>query len=123
MSRLTKIFSYAFGLLFLFLGIVGIFVPLLPTTPFVLLSVFFFSKSSKRFHDFLLEHSMTGPLVRNWKKSGSIPFYGKVAAFLTISSSSFWVWEKMRFSFLSLSIFSIFTGLLLFILTRPTTKS
>lgn len=57
------------GILSLGLGIVGIFVPLLPTTPFVLVSAFCFSKSSRRLHTLLIEHRIFGPIVVDWEKN------------------------------------------------------
>ncbi len=61
-----------FGLVALFLGILGVFLPLLPTTPFILLAAFAFSKSSKRLHSWLLNHKLFGPLIRDWETYGII---------------------------------------------------
>ena len=55
------------GLTSLVLGIVGIVLPLLPTTPFVLLSAYCFARSSPRLHDWLLAHRLLGPLITDWR--------------------------------------------------------
>lgn len=54
------------GWLSLGLGIVGIFLPLLPTTPFVLLAAWCFARSSERWHRWLLSHRIFGPVIRDW---------------------------------------------------------
>ena len=54
--------------LFLVLGIIGIFLPGLPTTPLLLLSSFFAARSSPRFHQFLLSSKLVGPILRDWQE-------------------------------------------------------
>jgi len=57
----------------LLLGLIGIVLPLLPTTPFVLVAAWCFARSSPRFHRMLLEHRLFGPLIRDWEQHGIIP--------------------------------------------------
>ena len=54
------------------LGIVGIFLPGLPTTPFVLLAAYAAARGSKRLHAWLLAHRMFGPMIRDWEASGAV---------------------------------------------------
>jgi uncharacterized membrane protein YbaN (DUF454 family) len=61
-------------------GIVGIFVPLLPTTCFVLLAAWCFARSSPRLHRWLRNHQMFGPIVRSWEADRSVPLRAKYAA-------------------------------------------
>ena len=51
------------------LGFVGLFLPLLPTTPFLLLAAFFFSKGSARLHRWLMEHRTMGPIIKDWNQN------------------------------------------------------
>ncbi|OLF81134.1 hypothetical protein AWH62_00210 [Maricaulis sp. W15] len=60
------------GLVFVALAIAGVVLPLVPTTPFLLLAAFFFARSSPRLHAWLLSHRQFGPLIRNWHDHGSI---------------------------------------------------
>lgn len=62
------------------LGTVGIFLPLIPTTPFILVAAWCFSKGSKRMHRWLLEHRRFGPIVRDWERYGVIRLRAKLLA-------------------------------------------
>lgn len=68
------------GALFLLIGILGLFLPLLPTTPFVLLAAACFARGSQRFHAWLLSHPRFGPLVHDWQAHRSIPLRAKCLA-------------------------------------------
>lgn len=50
------------------LGIAGLFLPILPTTPFILLAAFLFERSSERLHRQLVEHPRLGPFIRDWNE-------------------------------------------------------
>lgn len=62
------------------LGIVGLFLPLVPTTPFILLAAFLFAKSSRRFHHWISHHQVFGKSVRDWEERRAISRKGKLAA-------------------------------------------
>ena len=66
------------GLLCVLLGMIGIILPLLPTTPFMLVAAFCFSRSSERLHHYLLNHRVFGKLIQDWENHGVIPFKAKV---------------------------------------------
>jgi uncharacterized membrane protein YbaN (DUF454 family) len=66
-SRLLRLLCLGGGVLALLLGVVGIFLPLLPTTPFILLAAACFARSSHRFHDALLGHPILGPIIQEWQ--------------------------------------------------------
>jgi uncharacterized protein len=70
---IKRIAYLGLGWLSLVAGVIGIFLPLLPTTPFVLLSAWCFSRSSRRFHAWLTEHRFFGPIVRDWQSGLGIP--------------------------------------------------
>ena len=61
------------GMLALALGIIGIALPLLPTTPFVILAAACFARSSDRLHDWLLGHRIFGPMIVSWRDHRAIP--------------------------------------------------
>jgi uncharacterized membrane protein YbaN (DUF454 family) len=78
----------ACGLLSLLLGGIGLFLPLLPTVPFVILAAFCFARSSPKLEARLLAHPAFGPHIRAWRSRGAISRRGKAAALLAFSASA-----------------------------------
>ncbi|SIQ32855.1 YbaN family protein [Aquipseudomonas alcaligenes] len=70
----------AIGWLSVLLGVIGIFVPVLPTTPFLLLAAACFVRSSRRFYLWLVNHRHLGPWIRDYLEGNGIPLRGKVYA-------------------------------------------
>ncbi len=68
------------GWLSVVLGVIGIFVPVLPTTPFLLLAAACFARSSQRFYHWLVGHPKLGPWIRDYLHGNGIPLKGKVYA-------------------------------------------
>ncbi len=68
------------GIVFVIIGTIGIVLPLLPTTPFLLLAATCFSKGSKRFYDKLINHKILGPYIRDYKSGKGIPIRVKVTS-------------------------------------------
>lgn len=75
------------GICFVVLAVLGIFLPVLPTTPFLLLALACFAKSSEKLHDWLLSHKTLGPPIRQWQQTRSIPRTVKIIAIITIAVS------------------------------------
>lgn len=76
--RSVKIFYIIFGTLSLVLGIIGIFLPVLPTTPLLLLTAFCYYRGSSRMYDWLMSHPKLGPYIRNFRENRMIPRRVKV---------------------------------------------
>lgn len=74
------------------LGVAGIFLPLLPTTPFVLLAAFCFSRGSTRIDRWLTGHPRFGPMVRDWRTRHAVPRRAKQLATLMMTAGSAWAW-------------------------------
>lgn len=79
-----KIILTLTGLISLGLGILGIFLPVLPTTPLLLLSAALFLKSDQRLYDWLLNHPKLGPYITNFIKHKSIPLKIKIISILML---------------------------------------
>ncbi|MBO0333374.1 YbaN family protein [Sneathiella sp. CAU 1612] len=87
-AHTKKIVLLLIGWLFVFIGGIGIFLPVLPTTPFLLISLWAFSQSSERFHDWLYNHRIFGPPLQDWSKYGVIPLRAKIVALATMAISA-----------------------------------
>lgn len=75
-----KILLTAAGMISLGLGVAGMFLPVLPTTPFILLSAALFARSSDKFYNKLMEHRVFGSLVRGFREEKAIPLHVKIYA-------------------------------------------
>lgn len=84
---MLRFFWLTFGILSLILGIIGIVLPLLPTTPFVLLAAASFAKSSTKFYNFLIGNKHSGPIIKNWKENRTIPPSAILATVIMMSIS------------------------------------
>lgn len=78
--RSVRYVLLAVGWLSVALGVIGIFVPVLPTTPFLLLAAACFVRSSRRFYHWLVGHKRLGPWIRDYLEGNGIPLKGKVYA-------------------------------------------
>ena len=72
------------GFLFLALGLLGIPLPILPSTPFILLAAWFFARSSEKWHSWLLSSNLFGPIIRNWEDNRCISRRTKLVAVITM---------------------------------------
>lgn len=81
-----KVIYVLTGSVFLFLGVLGIFLPLLPTTPFLLLSAALYMRGSDRLYDWLLSRRIIGEYIRNFRETKAIPLKAKI-----VSVSMIWV--------------------------------
>jgi len=80
LSGFVKKLLTAAGIISLLLGVIGIVVPLLPTTPFLLLSAACFVRGSDRLYQWLMEHKLFGRYIRNFREHKAIPLKTKILA-------------------------------------------
>jgi uncharacterized membrane protein YbaN (DUF454 family) len=114
-----KAFWFIFGCIVLVLAVIGIFLPLLPTVPFLLLAAFCFARSSERAHDWLVGHPKLGPPIRDWQKNGAIGLKSKkMATACVIAAFALSVFLGLRWQVLAIQAI-VLTCVMLFIWTRP----
>ena len=82
---LLRYFFLTLSWVFLAVGFIGIFLPVLPTTPFILLAAYLYSKSSVRFYNWVMNHKTFGPGLRKWKETRSISRKAKILAVIMLS--------------------------------------
>lgn len=120
-SPLWRALLLGVGVLATALGILGIFLPLLPTVPLLLLAAACFARSSPRCYAWLLDHPRLGPLVSSYLDGNGMPLRAKVWAILllwtTISLSALLV---VPILLVKLALFAIAAGVTLYLLRLPT---
>lgn len=120
-KTLLKRFLLFSGFFSLGLGILGVFLPLLPTTPFLLLSAACFARSSHKFHKKLLENRWFGFYIKNYMEGMGIPLREKVLSitllWITISYSSLFLISNI---FIKVLLLFIAIGVTLHVLTIKT---
>ena len=108
-----KSFLVFVGFVSFLLGVIGIFVPMLPTTPFLLLSAAVWVKASPKLYDWLLNHKVFGEYIRNYREHRAVPLRVKISSvllvWLTIGYCIFWVvnewwWAQLLMALLATAI-------------------
>lgn len=107
------------GLIALGFGLFGILLPLLPTTPFLLVAAFCFARSSPRLHNWLLEHPTFGILISDWQQYGVIRRTSKIIAVVMMAATCFASWLFHVSAWVLVIQAAALTCVALFILTRP----
>lgn len=127
-ERALRIVLLACGTLFLALGVIGVFFPVMPTTPFLLLAAACFARSSERLHAWLLGHPRLGPYISGFVYGGGVPAHAKKSAlralWLAIAlSCSVILWRveppEARFG-VPVLLVGIALAVSVYIVTRPT---
>jgi uncharacterized membrane protein YbaN (DUF454 family) len=84
LKKSSKFIFVILGFMSLLIGVIGIFLPILPTTPLLLLSAFLFSKGSTRLHQWILNQPKIGPMIHTWEEHKVISPKSKILATLMI---------------------------------------
>ncbi|WP_343080404.1 YbaN family protein [Ostreiculturibacter nitratireducens] len=114
-----KIFWLILGVISVVLGIIGVFLPIMPTVPFLLLATYSFARSSERLHHWILTHPTYGPPIIAWNERGAISKRSKRLATLSILAG-YGLSLLLGFPTIVLIIQAMaFAAVILFILTRP----
>lgn len=110
---------FALGWTALALGFIGAFLPLLPTTPFVLLAAYCFARSSPRLHSWLAHHATFGPMIEAWARHGAVPRRAKRLA-AAMMAAAFALSVALRLPLWVLGVQALcLAGAAAFVLTRP----
>jgi uncharacterized membrane protein YbaN (DUF454 family) len=105
------------GTFFVGLGILGLFLPVLPATPFMLLAAACYARASRRFYLWLVHHRVFGPTVQEWRRHRSIPYRTKLWAIGLMSAtlaSSIWFFVRPASLQIALALFGVAMGIWLY---------
>lgn len=122
-NRLSRLALIVSGTFFLGLGIIGIFLPLLPTTPFILLAASCYARSSKRLYNWLLNNRWFGSYIKNYREGKGVPYKIKILSvsflWIVIGYSIIFVVNVL---FVRIILFLIAAGVTVHILSIKTLK-
>lgn len=127
-SLTVRLVFVALGTLFVLVGVAGVFLPVLPTTPFMLVAAACYARASTRFYNRLLNNPVVGPTVLEWRCYRSIPWRAKLTAIglmsVTLAISIVFFVPDRRLQ-LALALFGVLLAIYLYRIPsrdRPGTK-
>ena len=121
MGNLKKAIFVVGGTICLGLATVGIFLPILPTTPFLLLSAACYYKGSERMHRWLLGNKLFGTYIKNYKEGKGISLKGKsLTLFLLWSTICYSAFFLMNILAVQIILFTVGTAVTVHVITLPT---
>lgn len=120
-SKIVKYLLIAAGTLSIFVGFIGIFLPLLPTTPFLLLAAALYSKSSDKFYNWLINNRFFGSFIKNYREGNGISpqarFISLTSLWLVMGSTIIYAVEAI---WLKIGLLIIAIGVTIHLLIIPT---
>jgi uncharacterized protein len=118
--NLKKSLYLAAGWISVGLAIMGVIMPILPTTPFLLVAVWAFSRSSPELAERIRNHKTFGPFVRNWQDAGVIPTRAKFLAVAMMAGASDYLWfYSAAPHWAALMIIAAMVPIAIYVLSRP----
>lgn len=119
-SRAARAGYLLLGLFFLGLGVIGAFLPVMPTTIFIILAAGSFSRSSPRLENWLLTHRLFGPPLRAWRAEGAIPTLAKIVAVVSMAGGYvLFLWQADPPAWLAGAVAVLLLASAAYVLSRP----
>ena len=116
---MTRFMAAMLAYFFLALALVGIFIPGLPTVPFLLLTAWFAARGSDRLHAWLYAHPHLGKLIINWEQQGAISRTSKVIAVLMLTISWVAMFFRMDNVYALAGVAVLFSTVAAYLISRP----
>ena len=120
MENLKKKIYICIGLLSVALGIIGAFLPVMPTVPFLLVALFCFERSSKKYHDMILNNKYFGKVLRDYYEGKGLTTSVKIKAILFLSCGIGFSFYKVQHLYLRIMLVVIWLGVTIHIILLKT---
>lgn len=119
---MKKKLLFILGILSLVAGTIGIFLPLLPTTPFLLLSTYCFSKSSERFYNYILTNKVFGKYITDYREKKGITVKNKIVVLIVLTCGIGYSFTRVSTIQMQVLLAVVFIGVTWHILALKTLK-
>ena len=120
MSSIKRMSYFTLGSLSLATGLLGLVIPLLPTTVFILIAVWAYARSSQRLHDRLVNHPRFGASIRLWQAQGAIPLRAKRLAVTSLAIAALLnAWLLAAHPMILSAVLLILASVAAYVVTRP----
>lgn len=123
MKNLKKKLYIAFGFLAVILAIIGVFIPGLPTVPFLLVALFCFERSSKKYHDMIMNNKYFGPVLQDYYSGKGLTSSVKLKAILFLSCGMIFSIYKIQNLHARIALTIVWLGVAIHIILLKTKKT
>ena len=123
MRNLKKKLYITFGFLAVALAIVGVFIPGLPTVPFLLVALFCFERSSKKYHDMIMNNKYFGPVLQDYYSGKGLTLSVKIKAILFLSCGMIFSIYKIQNLYARIALAIVWLGVVIHIILLKTKKT
>ena len=123
MKNLKKKLYIAFGFLVVALAIIGVFIPSLPTVPFLLVALFCFERSSKKYHDMIMNNKYFGPVLQDYYSGKGLTSSVKIKAILFLSCGMIFSIYKIQNLHARIALTIVWLGVAIHIILLKTKKT
>ena len=123
MKNLKKKLYIAFGFLAVALAIIGVFIPDLPTVPFLLVALFCFERSSKKYHDMIMNNKYFGPVLQDYYSGKGLTPSVKIKAILFLSCGMIFSIYKIQNLHARIALAIVWLGVAIHLILLKTKKA
>ena len=116
---MKRIILVSLGWLCVGMGFIGIFVPGIPTTIFLIIALWAFTKSSKKLRHWLLNHKRFGPILNNWQEHKVVPRRAKILMVVLMSLASILFYYSLQNLYLTIGLIIILVSVAIYVISLP----
>ncbi len=121
-EKMKKYFYISVGIIAIILGTIGIFLPVLPTVPFLLLALFCFNRSSKKFYNFVTKNKYFGKALKDYHENKSVTNSAKIKAILFLTCGILFSLYKVQHLHMRIFLVIVWIGVTIHLIMLKTKK-